>query len=301
MLEGSFAALELRRIPGLALDAPAEDFSIAYRPHDTAAQIDQLQAWRGGRQVGLLGLEWLAGGNVWLWGPETNEGEQEADRIARFLLDAANREIDRREVRVAQVLLDLKQHREAGWFAACGYDCTIRLEFLVCVIAPRAAVAAPLPSGICEMVPYDEENREAFAQTLMDSAEESLDCVALGRWGETENVLADFQGVGAAERDLWMLLRVAGEDVGCLLLRHHRDTTSLEIIYLGVIPSFRRRSLGREAVSFALDQANRLGCRQVTVAVDLQNMPARALYGSFDFVTFGEKQAMMRGVPPLCG
>ena len=299
MSGGDLTSLEVRRVPVAEIATLQSDFVIDHNALDVSRRVDYLQVRHREESLGLLRMEWSASGNVWLWGPQTSGSEWDADEISHLLLTAANDHIDRRGCPLAQVLLDSTQQTEARWYATCGYDRVISLEFLVHMMAPNT-ISMPSDSHLsqpsCKMVDYTADNHDAFLKTLLASYEESPDCAPLGECGDPGNALADYRSVDGSEPDLWHLLQVANRDVGCLLLRHQVEVASLEIVYLGLIPGFRGRGLGRTAIFKAMHEAKRLGCRRLTVAVDLNHVAARKLYYDLGFVSFSEKKVLIRSV-----
>ncbi|WP_342640708.1 GNAT family N-acetyltransferase [Rhodoligotrophos ferricapiens] len=79
---------------------------------------------------------------------------------------------------------------------------------------------------------------------------------------------------------------------GFALLRYAADEA--EILTIGVLPSERRRSLGRRLLEAALDCAAQLSVRQVFIEVDTNNAPALALYRARGFVECGRRRGYYR-------
>ena len=67
----------------------------------------------------------------------------------------------------------------------------------------------------------------------------------------------------------------------------------MEIVYVGVVPEFRRRGLAKLLLRQALHVARRSGARRVTVVVDGRNTPARRLYDAFAFAQATQRDAYL--------
>jgi len=294
MESGQAVSLEVRVVPASHMATVAGEFE-SECGEVGSQKIDYLQAFEGERSVGLLGLEWSAGGNVWLCGPKIDTQGPKASQVARALLAAANQHIEQRHVNLAQVMLNPAQLIESGWYTDFGYDRVITLELNVRTISSEETVHefSP-PQSDCRSILYATEHHVRFSKTLAASYVGSQDCLVLRRQSDPETALADYRGRGLFEPTLWRLFQSADEDFGCLLLRHHADDASLEIVYLGLVPPFRRLGWGHWATCIAMAEAKRLGCRQLTVAVDTENAAARRLYAHCGFWCFAKKKVQIR-------
>jgi GNAT superfamily N-acetyltransferase len=294
MESGQAVSLKVRVVPASHMATVAGEFE-SECGEVGSQKIDYLQAFEGERSVGLLGLEWSAGGNVWLCGPKIELQGPKAAQVARVLLAAANQQIEQRHVTLAQVMLNPAQQIESGWYTDFGYDRVITLELNVRRISSEeTAHEFSPPQSDCHSILYAPEHHVRFSKTLAASYVGSQDCLVLRGQSEPEAALADYRGRGLFEPTLWRLFQSADEDFGCLLLRHHADDASLEIVYLGLIPAFRRLGWGHWATCIAMAEAKRLGCRQLTVAVDTGNAAALRLYAHCGFWCFSKKRVQIR-------
>src|SRR5262249_58305913 len=89
----------------------------------------------------------------------------------------------------------------------------------------------------------------------------------------------------------WWLIRVGDEPAGVIVLTDLPDGPAWDLSYLGIVPTHRRRGLGRCATCHVLHAAPAAGLVQVQVAVDNRNDPARRLYQ-----TLGVVPSLARGV-----
>lgn len=75
--------------------------------------------------------------------------------------------------------------------------------------------------------------------------------------------------------------------VGYITLRPFPERRLLWIHCLDVHPSFQRRGIGRQLITYGLEYAGRLKMTQVSLLVDPKNVPAVRLYQSVGFKKTG--------------
>jgi ribosomal-protein-alanine acetyltransferase len=84
----------------------------------------------------------------------------------------------------------------------------------------------------------------------------------------------------------------AGEIAGASAARAVAD--EVEVLNLGVAPSWRRKGVGRSLMARALAEAGRAGARQVFLEVRESNQGARAFYAALGLVESGRRRAYYR-------
>jgi ribosomal protein S18 acetylase RimI-like enzyme len=262
-------------------------------PSSPGRDLHLLQATEKNDRLGMLGIEFVPGGTAWLVGPRIASQGSSADEIARKLLQAADELLRQHQVRLGQVLLRKDQQLESDWYRGSGYNTVISLDLLVrSVKSPDTAARPRSPVGL-KWVEYSQRSHARFLRTLEVSYLFSQDCPELFGLRDLEDILAGHRAGGPFHPDLWQLLRLSGEDAGCLLLREQPEAEELEIVYLGLAPHFRGKGLGRFATEHALQQARRLGYPRVTLAVDAKNAAAQRLYAQIGFVCFSSKRVQI--------
>ena len=135
----------------------------------------------------------------------------------------------------------------------------------------------------CRFVPA--RSREGLIPIVAETYAESADCGQIEPPQTVAETLAGYETIGQSGRRLWFTIETVGtpgppEPAGCLLLADHGPGCPVELVYVGIVPRFRRRGFGRRAVRHArLVAAER--CRTaVIVAVDRANRPARSVYAA---------------------
>jgi RimJ/RimL family protein N-acetyltransferase len=147
------------------------------------------------------------------------------------------------------------------------------------------------PSASFEWIPYGPEAHAEFSAVLQATYEQSADCPELTGIRPVADVIAAHQASGRFDPQLWEIARVEGQFAGCLLLSHVLDASMLEIVYVGVVPAFRRRGVGSALVRRAVEQCRRQRVHRLTVVVDGRNDAARRLYERFALRLIAQRDA----------
>lgn len=133
-----------------------------------------------------------------------------------------------------------------------------------------------------------------FTEVIQQTYEASEDCPELSGLRPMEDVLASHKASGRFVPALWEIVRVEGAAAGCLLLAELPQATALEVVYMGVVPSFRGRGVGDLLLRRALAQCRARRVRQLTLVVDARNTPARRLYARFGLQPVTERDAWLK-------
>ena len=184
-----------------------------------------------------------------------------------------------------------------AWRDALGFDWAADLDYLTVDIdrVPDQATGAvsvnkrlrfqqtEWPSGSL----VDEDT---FATLVEQTYVDTLDCPILLDYRTAEQTLVSYQHSAAFAPDAWFTLY--GEEdpakkdpVGVLIMALHpseqEDVKVAELVYMGIVPQARGRSLGRSLMSGVLETAKKMGASRLILAVDHQNIYARRLYDAF--------------------
>ena len=130
--------------------------------------------------------------------------------------------------------------------------------------------------------------------SLMDRTyKDTADCPALNGIRETSDVVDGYRAVGRFSPDLWLLVRHADQDIGCLLLTDHPDDHALELVYMGIVPESRGRGFGIEIVRYAQWVTRTHGRQRLLLAVDAANAPAIEIYAAAGFISWDRRSVMV--------
>lgn len=220
-----------------------------------------------------------------------------ATAVEDALLTAATRRLDATKAWIGQVLLEQNQSREQAAVLRHGFSHLTDIRFYERSIDKRphgrGQPSATLPA-LTSVRFRRGANHLRFANVIDQSYRDSLDCPELnGRRSGSES-LKQHALVGNFRSDMWRLYRQGREDVGVLLIVERADQPVWEIVYLGVVPSARRHGVAKRMLDDAVASAEAVGVKQILVAVDVRNKPARHLYESTGFVPTDTRRAFVR-------
>ena len=155
--------------------------------------------------------------------------------------------------------------------------------------------------GWLAQAPHEEPDRLTFQPYAADPAvfeatlpltyEDTQDCPELTGTRMLDEIMASHRAQGTS--DLWWLAVEKGEVVGVLFLVREAEYQSVDLAYVGVVPSARGRGLGRQLLLKAFAEARRLGADQMSVSVDVRNQPAIHLYQSVGFEPFDQRKVYL--------
>lgn len=172
----------------------------------------------------------------------------------------------------------------------CGYERLATLDYLLATrVEPIGNGHHRLAHGSYRFIPFEEffgaeRSREQLVDLVEATYVGSLDCPKIGEHRSASAVLDSYCQSSSYDPHGWQILAdAAGHVCGCLLTTPHRQTGSLEITYMGLVPQSRRRGYASAIIDRAWKIADAYGLPQLTAAVDQQNHPAMGLYRRHGF------------------
>jgi len=226
-----------------------------------------VEACRDDRRIGVALAQILPGKAALFWPLQAA-----TEDLKRALLTCALEELRRREVVVAQALLDVDD--DANFFLQAGFQDAGELVYM---LADQSVFPAQAPSGELTIELADPADPE-LAEVIEATYRGSMDCPLVDGWRDVWDVIEGYRGTGTFRPELWRLVRRGNEAVGCLLMADFPAQAQGELVYLGVRPEFRGRDWGLEITRWGLHEGRKWGWEQVVLAVDMANEPARRLY-----------------------
>ncbi len=204
------------------------------------------------------------------------------------------------EVQLAQVLLDEDDAVACRALCDAGFRDIAMLHYM-----ERSLDRPPMYIGASDRMSlgsltwqsYSNESHGDFARTILDTYIGSLDCPTLSGLRHVDDIIEGHKSAGRFEPSRWHLLRVHGDPAGCILLAPNPLRPVLEIVYMGVRPAYRGRTLGALLLRTALTEAYHHGFQAVALAVDARNAPGRRLYDRFGFRETARRRAMLIARP----
>jgi GNAT superfamily N-acetyltransferase len=144
-----------------------------------------------------------------------------------------------------------------------------------------------------EWVSYSADTHPLFADVIAGTYENTLDCPELSGLRPIEDVLASHRGSGRHEPELWGMARINNEPAGCMLLTWLTHAPCLDVVYMGVLPAFRGRGVGKLLLRWALQQCRAHRARRLTLVVDDRNTPAKRVYDEMHLRAVGRRDAYL--------
>ena len=211
--------------------------------------------------------------------------------ITGKLISATLGGVDRQRVRLVQALLDPGQHYETKALVDAGFTSLAELIYMQ-RRTERGDASLLLPDGL-EAVVWSPQARPLFTDAILGSYEQTRDCPGLVGLREIDDIIAGHMAAGIFEPDLWLALHHRGEPAGVMLLNRMAHDAAVELVYLGLTPRWRGHGLGRVLVTRGIAQAHARGLRNMLLAVDSANAPAKRLYESLRFSAHARKRALI--------
>ncbi len=141
---------------------------------------------------------------------------------------------------------------------------------------------------------WHESNRQRFADAILASYEDTLDCPGLLGLRQIDDIIAGHMGAGEFKPDLWHAIYRDDQPVGVLLVNLLPSQHAVELVYLGLTPAFRGIGLAPKLVEHALGIAREHHMSQLILAVDEKNTPALRLYRRSRLIPQARKVALIQ-------
>ncbi|RIK78700.1 MAG: hypothetical protein DCC67_11360 [Planctomycetota bacterium] len=232
--------------------------------------------------VGALWVQLVAGNTAVLWAPPGD------NPVVAGLLRAAAALLDERRIPVGQLVVGDDDGYSPRLLKLCGFPRLCCLIYMYAELnpSPDEAVAdeAAFPRGGAiasyglQFVSHAADAADRLGAILELTYVDTLDCPLLEYVRPVSDVLKGYRAQGRYSARDWYFVRENDVDVGALILAEHPEYGNWEIVYMGVVPEARGRSIGSRIVRLALDVAAARGGQRLVLAVDETNGPALAAY-----------------------
>lgn len=245
-----------------------------------------------GKPVGAGLYAVQADKTAFVWPPGVAPTAGQPTEVADAILQEIGRRIDDADAWLGQCLLEPDAHADRVALARNGFAHYADLSFLVYSLSSPLPPSADIPF---ETVVFDPAaNAGRFADVLEQTYIGTLDCPRLSGLRSGSEALAGHQLTGRFSPSRWKIYRLDHEDVGVLLLTDHPDENAWEVVYMGIVPAWRGRGLGRAMLLAGLHDARAAGRGAVTLAVDTANDYAKKTYKDIGFVEAGTRAVHIR-------
>lgn len=149
----------------------------------------------------------------------------------------------------------------------------------------------PLVKGV-SWQEYDHQHHELFEHVVSQTYVDSLDCPELEGLRNMDETMDAHKAAGKFEPSLWKILFLDDQPAGVMLLSALSDDMTIELTYMGLIPRFHGRGLGKILLKHLLENVLKYGKKNITLAVDNRNHVALKLYRQFGFKELFRRNAI---------
>jgi mycothiol synthase len=249
-----------------------------------------LVAHSDGKLRGVLFCQPVAGASGLVWPPQTCPDADSA--VQDQLIARACEQLALRGSKLVQSLLTGEESALGVSLERNGFRHITQLWYMRhdFEFAPRLFQA---PDAL-SCVSYASCDADIFRQTLLRTYESTLDCPEVNGVRTIEEVIAGHQSQGRHDPENWWLVLHDGKPVGVLLVSEMQDSSSWDLLYLGIVSEARGRGYGKELTRKALWEARAAGAPQLTLSVDFRNKPALHLYQGVGFEPYDRREVFLK-------
>jgi GNAT superfamily N-acetyltransferase len=263
-----------------------EQFAAAIE-RDAASQGPLHVAISNGDVIDAVWGQLQPGNSAFLWSPRG------IDLAARRLVKSAVDALDETGVRMTQAIVPDREAPVIAVLESAGFEYLAELVYL----SWQSSAEFEPPCDTFTGVAYDETQLARFSRLIEATYVDTRDCPAMNGRRPMDEVLSGYRATGVFRPENWRIARVDESDIGVLLLADHGAANFWELIYMGIVPQFRGRALGRDIVRHAQQLVRDSGAEQMLVAVDAANAPALAMYESAGFSEWDRRIVYVRFNP----
>ena len=139
----------------------------------------------------------------------------------------------------------------------------------------------------------DEVGDAKLAEVISATYEGSLDCPALTGLRAAKDIIAGHKAATVFRAETWWVLLQGERAGGCILVNDVASLGVADITYMGLVPDWRGKGLGRLMLRRAARAAQQRKMAWMTLAVDARNWYAARLYGQCGFREVYQRFAYM--------
>jgi mycothiol synthase len=195
---------------------------------------------------------------------------------AAAIADVSQQALDR-GLAFVQAVLSGTDDADAAMIRQAGFEHLADLETLRGDLPLPAGDPLPHESSLT-FRPLSQTADGELEAVLAGTYEGSLDCPGLAGLRSAEDVLAGHRASHRFAPESWWIVDADTRPAGVCLVNDSTSGRSATVVYLGVIPEMRGRSIARSMVRHAASVAARSGHKSLRLGVDLRNAYARNAY-----------------------
>ena len=239
------------------------------------------------------------GGTAMLFASSPHSSE-EATAIGR-IIEATCSSLTTSGTALAQALVEPGDILEQEAFVHGGLRRLATLTYMERPVPKRNTIPAPeLPDGI-SLKRFRNDDRPVLERLLIETYRDTLDCPGLAGLRSPSDVVDGHIHSGIFRPQWWFIAHDRGTPCGVVLLNGSAGSSSIELVYLGIISTARGRGIGPALLQHGLHVVAGSRERTIVLAVDEANAPALAMYEKACFQRTIRRVALIRSLNPPAG
>lgn len=216
----------------------------------------------------------------------------EADLVVQLFRTACRAQSPER-IRLIQALVDPPQEATVHALREAGFWDLATLKYLQRRVDRRPSPRSANPLSQYQTYHWSEAHRARFADAILASYEQTLDCPGLRGIREVDDIIAGHQAAGTFRPELWHAIYDGDQPVAVMLINELPQVEACELVYLGLALPYRGQGLGRRLLEYGIDLAHAQGQANMILAVDDRNEPAMRLYRAAGFRETAARRALV--------
>jgi len=245
----------------------------------------QIVAENAGSLVGCCAFPRLDASSAHVMMPGIDASHcRDVRRLKVALIERAAQEAGRKGARMVQTIVETGDTAGVAVFQDAGFEFLAELAFLERAVRKEELLFEE-PEGF-EFITFEEGLEPYFVEVLEKTYVGTLDCPRLSEIRTVREILESHKLTGTFDPTLWHLVKMGGREAGVILFNYLDSTDVYHLTFMGVVSEMRGRGIGKLLVRFGLARLASRTNAKVSLAVDVENWPARRIY---DETGFGEK------------
>ncbi len=220
--------------------------------------------------------------------PRVRGGHTDREALV-CLLRESERQGKGRNLLYLQGIVGLEEQEAIEVYREAGFSFLARLIYMENDLARPILADKRIPE--LSWVVYDEHTHGLFAEVIQQTYEGSLDCARLSGVRGIEDILAAHRSTGEFNSRRWYVGMVDSRPVGVVLLAYIAERYVFEVVYMGLVPEYRRKGFGLALLAKAVEAGREEGVDKLTLTVDEVNKPALWLYQRLGFEEVSRREA----------
>lgn len=268
---------------------PAQHAALSTALKRTSTTSDE--EWQGllvnYQQAQITGAIWiqrLPGNMAQLWLPFSGVKAEQTHALLR----AAHAWVKGHNIRLCHV--EILPHADTqALLIEHGMQRLAYLQHLVGSSGGRLAMNSAISLSLQPLCDFSQPQQLGLLAAV---GHDSLDSRALREALSVEELFAGFYQQDPLAPQHWYAVGYQAEIVGVLLLAPRPAMGRWELMLMGLTPAWRGQGLGRALLNKALELAQQSGVKEMVLAVDEANHPAKRLYQQAGFVRYAQQRLL---------